>query len=217
MKELISGIYKITNPEGKIYIGYSKDVERRKYFYENNKLTNQTLLKISINQFGWEQHTFEIIEYTTQLRDREKYWIEYHNSYENGLNGNRGGGGVMKHTLETKKILSQKSKQRYNDPHMGEKLRKLFTRKGKPSHRKGKTLPESHRNNLKGINKGIPKPTIRKPIIQYSLSGEYIQEHPGIEEAAKALGLNPTAINNALRKGFQYTSGGFRWQYKNII
>ena len=217
MEDLISGIYKITNPEGRIYIGCSKNIVKRKYYYKNNKLTHQSLIRESIIKFGWGNHIFEIIEYTTQLRDQERYWIKYYNSYNFGLNKNNGGGGVIEHSQNAKNILSKKSIQRYKDPIMGEKLRKSFTRKGIPSHRKGKPLPESHKNNMQGINKGIPKPTLCKPIIQYDLDGNYINEHPSIEEAAKILNLNPTAINNALRKGFQYSSGGFRWKYKNQI
>lgn len=31
------GIYKITNPNGKVYIGQSIDLERRLYYYKNLK------------------------------------------------------------------------------------------------------------------------------------------------------------------------------------
>ena len=39
------GIYKIINPEGKIYIGYSTDLQRRETQYSVNNLSTQILVK----------------------------------------------------------------------------------------------------------------------------------------------------------------------------
>ena len=76
MEDLISGIYKITNPEGRIYIGCSKNIVKRKYYYKNNKLTHQSLIRESIIKFGWGNHIFEIIEECSveNLDNREIYW-----------------------------------------------------------------------------------------------------------------------------------------------
>ena len=57
------GIYKITNPNGKVYIGQSIDLERRLYYYKNLKQSNsQILLNRSFLKYGTVNHTFEIIE-----------------------------------------------------------------------------------------------------------------------------------------------------------
>ena len=58
------GIYKITSPSGRIYIGQSKDLNRRerdyqKYIKDSN---SQVKLLASINKYNWENHIFEIIE-----------------------------------------------------------------------------------------------------------------------------------------------------------
>ena len=82
------GIYKITNPEGKIYIGKSKNIKKR---FETYKLLNckkQPKLFRSLAKYGWVNHLFEIIEECPLniLTERETYYIEYYNSTDCGLN-----------------------------------------------------------------------------------------------------------------------------------
>jgi group I intron endonuclease len=83
------GIYKITSPSNKIYIGQSVNIETRfrKYKYLNCK--RQTYLYNSFQKYGVENHKFEIIEECSleQLNEREIYWGNYFNVLDkNGLN-----------------------------------------------------------------------------------------------------------------------------------
>ena len=57
------GIYKITSPTNKIYIGKSFNVENRinEYKYVGRR-KSQHKLNNSINKHGLENHIFEIIE-----------------------------------------------------------------------------------------------------------------------------------------------------------
>ena len=55
------GIYKITSPTGCIYIGQSIKLHIRKNQYKNGFYIGQRKLGNSINKYGWEKHTFEII------------------------------------------------------------------------------------------------------------------------------------------------------------
>jgi len=88
------GIYKITNPKGKVYIGQSTNIEDRwekghKYCVgSGKKLSN------SIKKYGWENHVHEILEECSieKLTERETYWIECYNSYIKGLNSTKKGG-----------------------------------------------------------------------------------------------------------------------------
>ena len=83
------GIYKITSPTGKIYIGQSTNIENRKYYYSSVKCDKQHKLYNSLQKHGWEQHIFEIIEECSldQLNEREIYWGLYYDVLgENGLN-----------------------------------------------------------------------------------------------------------------------------------
>jgi group I intron endonuclease len=198
-----SGIYKITNPKGEIYIGCSQNIPVRWMNYKNSsKTAKQPKLNMSFETYGFENHIFEIIEDVENLlSQKEKYWIEFYNSYNKGLNSNPGGGGVEAHNENTKKLISEKGK--------------LNVGKRKNSHWKGKNRSEENKFKLSQSKKGKPIPANNKPILQFDKQGNFIQEHPSIEEAAKTVKGNPTAINNALRKGGEATSSSYIWRYKN--
>lgn len=82
------GIYKITNPKNKIYIGQSINIKKRflSYLYKNCR--NQTKLYNSFNKYKVENHKFEIIEECNinSLNERERYYQDFYNSLHNGLN-----------------------------------------------------------------------------------------------------------------------------------
>lgn len=87
-KNRICGIYKITSPTGKIYIGQSRNVYSRRNKYRNCK-PDQPRIYNSIQKYGWEAHTFEIIEECKieDLNRRERYWQDFYDVLgEFGLN-----------------------------------------------------------------------------------------------------------------------------------
>ena len=55
------GIYKITNPSKKVYIGQSWDLEKRRKNYSNNPSKGQLLIYNSIKKYGWSAHSFDIV------------------------------------------------------------------------------------------------------------------------------------------------------------
>ena len=55
--------------------------------------------------------------------------------------------------------------------------------------------------------------TARKPILQYSLSGEFIKEWPSALEACAALNCSATNIRECAN-GKRNTANGFKWRYK---
>ena len=221
-----SGIYKITNPEGKSYVGFTKDLKQRETHYKNLNCPSQRLVYESIINHGWDNHIFDIIEYTSEDLDvREVYWIEHLNTYNDGLNLNKGGGGPKTHTQETRDKISKIGKsnkgKRANSHRKGKTLSKehclnmSLGSKGKPSHRKGKTIPDEVKMKISKTKKGKPIPGNRKPVLQYSKEGEFIAEHISIEHAALAVKGNPSAISNTLREGGGSTSSSYIWLYKN--
>lgn len=83
------GIYKITNPKGRIYIGQSINIERRLEKYKKFKdCKKQFKLLNSFNKYDTNNHIFEIIEECeeSKLNSRERYWQEHYDSVKNGLN-----------------------------------------------------------------------------------------------------------------------------------
>lgn len=80
------GIYKITNPSNKIYIGQSWNIEKRLKGYKtnNNYCKNQTKLYNSFQKYGWENHQFDIIKSIEEPISQEslnEYEIEYWEYY----------------------------------------------------------------------------------------------------------------------------------------
>lgn len=90
-------IYKIINDiNDKVYIGKTEfSIEKRfqehikdsKRNYPNRPLYN------AMFKYGEEHFSIELIEETNNLEEREQYWIQYYDSYNNGYNATLGGDG----------------------------------------------------------------------------------------------------------------------------
>jgi len=110
------GIYKITSPTKKIYIGQSLDIESRFKNYEKlNNCKVQRVLYRSFLKYGVEKHKFEVLCECdiTELNDKERYYQDaFSATGKNGLNclltksSDRSG----KHSEETKAKMSEAHK-----------------------------------------------------------------------------------------------------------
>ena len=85
---IMVGIYKITNPKGKIYIGQTVDTIRREDVYKRLNCKGQVKLYNSLLKYGFSEHIFEVIEECNveRLNERERYWQDFYNVLEEGLN-----------------------------------------------------------------------------------------------------------------------------------
>jgi group I intron endonuclease len=72
----IIGIYKITSPNRKVYIGQSININGRKKQYFSLDCKKQPKLYNSLKKYGFENHIFKIIEECSleQLNKREAYY-----------------------------------------------------------------------------------------------------------------------------------------------
>jgi group I intron endonuclease len=179
-KELIGYIYKIISPNGKIYIGQTINVNQRKRKYKSNGFKGQVKLWQSCEKNNWSPiDTFEIIEECLcgvdkiVLNEREKYWINFYNSFKDGLNCNEGGSGNLgkKHSKETKQKISLKTLDQWSK--MSEETKKL---RGEKIGTHGKTRKHSKESidRIKQTKKDNPfKPTEEfKQKISQSLIGK---------------------------------------------
>jgi group I intron endonuclease len=83
------GIYKITSPTNKIYIGSSIDIQKRIKHYNSISCKRQTKLYNSIKKYGWEKHSLEILIEckASKLYFFESYYGDLYNVLgSNGLN-----------------------------------------------------------------------------------------------------------------------------------
>ena len=95
----VSGIYKLTYPNGKIYIGQSVDIKRRMYEHNNiNRLKNhyQSPCDLAILKYG-KFEEIEILDLCTDKNDlnkKEKYWISFYHSNDKNIGYNLTEGGT---------------------------------------------------------------------------------------------------------------------------
>lgn len=89
-KEIICGIYKITSPTGRIYIGQSININRRFNTYKINLKSSKSQIKLyrSFLKHGTITHIFEVIEECKEdeLYCKERYWQDHYDVLNGGLN-----------------------------------------------------------------------------------------------------------------------------------
>lgn len=125
-KEIIMGIYKITNiKNGKFYIGSSKDIQNRwnKHIYHLNRKDHiNKKIQNAWNKYGADSFHFEIIdtiENVEELEELEQTYIDiltpwkqkigYNIAKYTGVNAFRG----MTHDERVRKIISETNKGRF--------------------------------------------------------------------------------------------------------
>ena len=198
------GIYKITNPKGKVYIGKSIDINKRLTYYKYySHRKTQHKLNNSISKYGFENHILEIIEECdeSKLNEKEIFWIEYYNSVEYGLNLMYGGeGGRQSQEVKDKKSISMTGKKH-----------SLSTRKKMSDSKKGHSMYNNDwRKAISESNKGG---TSSKPVLQYDKQGNFIKEWPSKIEASVKLSINKVSITNNT-SGLTKSAGGYIWKNK---
>ncbi len=222
------GIYKITSPSNRIYIGQSVNIRSRFITYKSiNKSRGLTKLYRSFLKYGVKEHVFEVIELCEigDLNERERYWQDYYNATEDGLNC------FLTDTSEKKRVRSKETLKNMSD---GQKKSFLNGREkvwlGKKHTAETKALISQKAKGRKfsdEVNKkkgrvGRVSPMKGKfsyehsksiPILQYSLAGEFIKEWLCGLDIKRETGMNNTNICSCC-KGDLRTSSGFIWKYK---
>jgi len=110
------GIYKITSPSKKVYIGQSINIKKRWYYHKSVYKTKKSKLYSSFIKYGIEKHKFEIIAVCLieDLNTVEKYYVDLYQCFnsKNGLNLKDGGGSKGCVSEETKLKISNSLKGR---------------------------------------------------------------------------------------------------------
>jgi group I intron endonuclease len=219
------GIYKITNPKGKIYIGQSVNIEKRWYVYKNKINLNSKSIGIklfrSLNKYTSDEHIFEIIEEISieQLNEREIFWINHYNSINKGLNIKEGG-SRGKHNLKTIEIIRSKAIGRKLSKETKEKISKSKIGNKYNLGRKHSDKikqQEKYKNRKKGKityerNKKISEKN-SKPILQYDKYNNFIKEWFSQSEASKILNIKQSSISACLNNKLK-TAGKYIWIFK---
>lgn len=120
--EKICGIYKITSPSKKVYIGQSVHILKRFIVYNGLHCKEQTHLYNSFKKHGVDKHKFEIIEQCERkdLNEREKYYVDLFQTFNSkyGMNLRDGGGSKGEISSITKlKMKESRKNWRMSDRH----------------------------------------------------------------------------------------------------
>lgn len=127
----VIGIYKITSPSGKVYIGQSWNILRRIWAYRAGKCSKQRKLFHSIMKYGWDNHTFEILHELpvdveqSVLDTYEQLYMDQHTECGIELLNVRGGGSKGKPAKESNEQMVRVRKERGNYKHSEESINKI--------------------------------------------------------------------------------------------
>lgn len=226
-------IYKVENiKNGKIYIGQTTYTLHSRWLQHireakdalDGKRRSFPLFHRMIIKYGESSFKESILEECDDkdLDAREKYWIEYYDSYNNGYNATMGG-----QSIETGKPINQKvSKYSLEGQY-------ICTFDNAREAAKSVNVDVSNiRRNCSGNTKSCAgfrwcwgeeteplsatqiKKVKGRMIQQYSKQEELIGEYKNMTEAAKITGISYPGIYNTCH-GKQTTAGGFFWRFKN--
>lgn len=168
----IIGIYKITSPSGKIYIGQSIDVMGRFKDYKRGKGTKQSRLYNSFTRHGITSHTFELIEECAldALNERECFYISHYGCFNTKMGLNLTSGGDSKGTVseETKrkisigntgKVVSDESRKKMSvsQKNRGSEISSIISKRNIGNkYANGRKLSPDEIQKLKDSRNGIP-------------------------------------------------------------
>ena len=235
-------IYRITNPNGRVYIGKSCNWRVRLFSYKNGNTHKQRALHNSLVKYGFENHKIDIIDNFSSNGEfasgKEIFWIRTYMSHVNrfphqkGLNltdGGEGGLGTVRsmesrekarqRMLGTKFNYTKEQRDEISNRHKGNKYN--LGRKHSPE------ICERRRQIATGKFKdAVGKENCRKaqiiskgkPIIQLNEAGEVINEFTHVKEAAIHLGIERHTITRLINGTgkFRYSHTiGLILKYKN--
>jgi group I intron endonuclease len=217
------GIYKITSPSGRVYIGQSVNIKKRFTSYKRMYVKNekQTKLYRSFLKHGVDNHKFDIVHECNELELNyyERHYQELFDCLKNGLNcrltkTNDKSGKVSKETLSKMSIASMGNNHWLGKTHTEEtkdkirlantgrrhsaEVNKTKGRKGRESAMKG-MFSENHPRSVK--------------VLQFDLNNNFIKEWNCLMDIKRELGYNIGNISSCL-KGNLKTYKTFKWQYK---
>ena len=230
------GIYKITSPSGKVYVGQSIDIEKRRNRYSRLACVNQTKLYNSLVKYGFSEHIFETIQEcrVEELNIRERYWQDFYEVLGvGGLNCILTATDTLKYVFsqETKDTMSAGKKAFYKTEKGKASIAKAVAAidyKGFQEKRlasidyKARTANTDYEARTKKTDwvartASMDYDTIakknRKTVLQYSKDGTFIKEWGSLKQAGEELGIQRTNISKCSRHKIKY-AGGFIWEYK---
>lgn len=194
----------------KNYIGQTSQTLQQRINQHNYKAFNtkdNSHFHNAIRKYGIENFKYEIIESNIktqeELNAREKYWIQYFNSFYAGYNSTIGGDGSVKRDDDWIEYLFLEGKTTQEICQITGYHRSTVYRGYKE-----RGLIEEN-NKRKVVNLQVSS---SKEVLQYDINGNFIKEWPSAT-SCKEIGQQ-SAISSVCRQE-QYSAYGYLWKYKN--
>lgn len=182
------GIYKITSPSGRIYIGQSTNLVIRLKNYVKLRCRSQVKLHRSLLKYGEKNHIFCVLEFVNDksfLNERERYWQEFYNSAsEENLNC------FLVEVGNNRRVMCEETRLKFREA----QLNSPNSRKGKKHSqesidkiklaRANQIITQSHKDNISKNNKS-------KRLIFCTLTGIFYER---MKDAAFANNITPNYL-----------------------
>ena len=189
------GIYKITSPSKRVYIGQSINIPHRWREYKNFECKNQTKVYRSFKKYGVENHSFEVVIECeeSQLNELERYYQDLYNVLSHGLNC------FLTKSSDRSGKMCETVKKKIGDAQRGEK-----------NHNYGKKASAETKAKLSAIRKGrVVSPESIEKIRQANLGRKASDETRKLQSELKK-GCTPW------NKGINYMTDAQREHLRNI-
>lgn len=235
-------IYKFTSTIDpiKCYIGKTFHIGSRLNNHLTGRGNTSSLQK-ALNLYGITCFTFEILyvreadtieELNTVLNELEKYSIDKYDSFNSGYNDTKGGSGSLGYSpsdeireLVSNKLrghkVSEETRKKLSLSHRGfkhseesiNKMKIAFKNRSQEVELYRKRRLKEHLSSLTEEDIRMRANKCKKPIIQYSVEGEFMREWDSATDAASFYNTNKVNITKCCL-GKNKTSIGYIWKYK---
>lgn len=218
------GIYKITNTiTNQCYIGQSIDIESRwkEHIYESQKLRKKTKFYLALNKYGTDAFEFEVLEECPLnqnfLDERERYWINYYDSYSNGYNSTLGGQSENSWTYDP-----QVMRDLWDKGYSSREIVKIVGCSATVLQKRLKGY--SDYNAYTSHSRGAKQSAINNlftsvAVYQYDFNGQYVTEHESLSGAARKLGHDYPGAESAIAAVLNHerqTAYGYQWSKEKV-
>lgn len=224
------GIYKIENKiNHKIYIGQSIDIQKRWSCHLALYHNSASKLHLAMKEDGVENFFLTILEECSreELDEKERYWISFYNSVQEGYNNTEGGTKSFRNITQEKKIfqydLEGKFIQEFNSMQEAAKAVGL-------SGANLTTCCQGKQKTVGGFQWSYEKKDFLTPVInernqnhiwssnkrkinQYSKSGNFIATFESAHEAARINNIKSSSHITECCNGKRKTCSGYIWKY----
>ena len=204
-------IYIIKNTiNEKVYIGQTnRTLEIRWKEYLRHYKRGDQAIYAAMRKYGIENFFVEKIEECEEdrLDEREIYWIQKYNSFNNGYNSTLGGRFEGFATDQINKVLLLWEQGYTVNKIVEQTSLNVETVRGYLNKNN-----IDHNQIRARANKAIAK-SKSKPVFQYDKNNNFIKEWPSTMEAERILGINHRNIS-AVCNGKRKTAGNYIWTYE---